>query len=838
MAESIRGLYLRLGLDYDELNQGFVQATRTLKSNMQALSRENTIIRLTAEADLSNVEDADQRLAIQTEALNRQLEVQRNRLRLATASWTSVARAEGEGSDNAQRARIQVERERIALSRMERELRNLNETQDETTAGTQNLTEAFSSIAGKFAGPIAAFVAVKEGLSALSETAKGAVENFRELSKQSYELDLPISKTKDYLQRMRLAGGDIGDYEGFIRGVQSALATGDNGDREYVALQKYGLNPFDQNGNIKNFEELDELIQQGYEKAKALGEQIAYLLDLGGDAGVRDAKQYLDRIQEAKADQAKLSKIDMNYEELHQLDRELNLVTEQTDEFYNALSNAFSPMARMAIQGTFELFRNGTDWIKDSTDEIRKLGFAMQVASEKVNNFFVEHTGNDFLESFGKAFAKVNPLKNFVGSTKRIGGYFFDDVFDEADQRLQEYKKTVEETGKAIDNTIGGSGKALNGVADARLKSYLEELSSLQIELQFGDDDFAKANAELDAWHEKVLSQHSISEEERAVITDLYAAKREKIEKEYNEKILKENEETQNRIKEITQQAEDTEFALTHTAFEKQLHDIERWKEEQMEKADTAEEVAAIIRGAAAKEAEAYEQEVERIKGATQSLEDEIFAMENSQFEVDKRRAMQRAQQALDEGVDAETVNRYLADKFAELDKKAAENKEYTQAPNGGSGRSKYIDLDKPAQPSIGLFADEDKIRARLKSPASQQVKDVQSLLQPAESDIEIIKGLQSSLKSAVKFEPQVVGQIQLPVEQFQNAIATTLARQMQNQPAPVTVSPTINISVDGNVVADQKFVDDLAEKISDKTYNSITSAVENATKNNYSYAN
>ena len=838
MAESIRGLYLRLGLDYDELNQGFVQATRTLKSNMQALSRENTIIRLTAEADLSNVEDADQRLAIQTEALNRQLEVQRNRLRLATASWTSVARAEGEGSDNAQRARIQVERERIALSRLERELRNLNETQDETSTGTQNLTEAFSSIAGKFAGPIAAFVAVKEALSAVSETAKGAVENFRELSKQSYELDLPISKTKDYLQRMRLAGGEIDDYEGFIRGVQSALATGDNADREYVALKKYGLNPFDQNGNIKNFEELDELIQQGYEKAKALGEQIAYLLDLGGDAGVRDAKQYLDRIQEAKIDQAKLSKIDMNFEELHQLDRELNLVTEQTDEFYNALSNAFSPMARMAIQGTFEIFRDATDFIKSNTEEIQRFGFFLQVASEKFSNFFKELTGHSISEAIPNILNPAMAILEHTDVDDKIRNYLYGDIFDEAEKRLQEYKKSVEETGKSIDNTVTGAGKALNQVADARLKSYQEELAALQVELQFGDDEYAKSYAELEAWHEKVLSQHSISEEERAAITDLYAAKREKIEKEYNEKILKESEETQNRIKEITQQAEDTEFALTHTAFEKQLHDIERWKEAQMEKADTAEEVAAIIRGAAAKEAEAYEQEVERIKGATQSLEDEIFAMENSQFEVDKRRAMQRAQQALDEGVDAETVNRYLADKFAELDKKAAENKEYTQAPNGGNGRPKYIDLDKPAQPSIGLFADEDKIRARLKSPSSQQVKDVQSLLQPAESDIEIIKGLQSSLKSAVKFEPQVVGQMQLPMEQFQNAIATTLARQMQNQPAPVTVSPTINISVDGNVVADQKFIDDLAEKISDKTYNSITSAVESATKNNYSYAN
>ena len=238
--ESIRGLYMRLGLDFDELNQGFVQASRTLKSNMASLSRENTIIRLQTEVDLSNVENADQRLRIQTESLNRQLEIQRQRLRLATASLTSFTRAEGESSDNAQRARISVERERLALSRLERELRNLNETQNATNAGTQNLTEALGSIAGKFAPAIAGFVAVKEGLAAVSETATEVVENFKELSKQSYELNMPVQKTKDFLQTLRLGGGDIGDFEGFIRGITDAYVKGEWDDPEFLALSRYG----------------------------------------------------------------------------------------------------------------------------------------------------------------------------------------------------------------------------------------------------------------------------------------------------------------------------------------------------------------------------------------------------------------------------------------------------------------------------------------------------------------------------------------------------------------------------------------------------------------------
>ena len=776
--ESIRGLYMRLGLDFDELNQGFVQASRTLKSNMASLSRENTIIRLQTEVDLSNVEDADQRLAVQTESLNRQLEIQRQRLRLATASLTSFTRAEGESSDNAQRARISVERERLALSRLERELRNLNETQNATNAGTQNLTEALGSIAGKFAPAIAGFVAVKEGLSAISETATEVVENFKELSKQSYELNMPVQKTKDFLQTLRLGGGDIGDFEGYIRGITDAYVKGDVDDPEFIALSKYGAKITDVTGRLKDFKEITEEVYQAWKKADAAGEGIEFLQLTGGESGIRDAIQLFKRYEEAKEDAGRLFKVDVDYDSLHTADREFNILSEQAGELKNALGNLIMPAASKAV----------SVWTE-----------ALAWATEKVDSF-------------------SNSVKEDMGENTKSWA---------------DFRKEVEEPVNLDDNP-------LSQYAIQRINDFHDQIDDLRAELDNWGDDFGQQHAANELWLQRELNDKlHVSQEERQAILELYAAKEEKLEKQRADEAIKQHEEAANRIKEIMQQAEDTEFALTHSAFEKQLHDIERWKEAQFEKGDTAEEVAAIIRGAAAKEAKAYEDEVERIKSATQSLEDEIFAMENSQYEVDKRRAMQRAQQALNEGVDAETVQRYLQDKFAELDKKAAKGGDYVESPNGGGSGPKYIDFDKPAQPSIGLFADTDKIMARLKSSATQQIKDVQSLMaQTAESDIEIIRGLRSNLKSAGNFAPQVISQMQLPMEQFQNAIATTLARQMQIQPAPITVSPTINISLEGNVVADQQWIDETAEKIKDEVCNGITSAVERASRTNYSYAN
>ena len=775
--ESIRGLYMRLGLNFDELNQGFVQASRTLRSNMASLSRENTIIRLQTEVDLSGIEDADQRLAVQTQSLNRQIELQRNRLRLVTASWQSVTRAEGENSDNAQRARISIERERLALRRLERELRNLNETQNETNSGTS----AFFAMLTKVPvfGKVAAGAAVMGGaLKSVAALTKELTDNFRELQKQSYELNMPTSKTNDFLRTLRLGGGDIGDFEGYIRGITDAYVKGDVDDPEFIALSKYGAKITDVTGRLKDFKDITEEVYQAWKKADAAGEGIEFLQLTGGEMGVRDTIQFFKRYEEAKADAERLFKVNVDYDSLHTADREFNILSEQAGELKNALGNLITPVAGKVA----DVWAEALAW-----------------TTEKVNSF-------------------SNSVQRDMGENTKSWA---------------DFRKEVEEPVNLDNNP-------LNSYILQRLKDFRHETEDLQDELDNWGDDFAQAHKANERWRDRELDEKNyLSKEEKAAIEKLYALKEAKLDKQRAEEKIKQQEETANKIKEITQETADIEFALTHTAFEKQLHDIERWKAAQMEKADTAEEVAAIVKNAAAKEAEAYEREIDRIKGATQSLEDEIFEMENSQYEADKRRAMQKAQKALEEGVDPATVQRYLQDKLGQLEEKASKGGDYVKAPNEGRAGPKYIDFDESAKPSIGLFADTDKIRAQLQG-ATAKITNVQDLLaKTAESEVEVIRGLNSNLKPAGNFAPQALNSEPLPLEKFQTALENTLARQAQNQSQRVVnVAPNINISLEGNVVADRQFIDELSEKIADKAYDGITSAVESAAKNNYSYAN
>ena len=327
---------------------------------MASLSRENTIIRLQTEVALSGIEDADQRLAVQTESLNRQLEVQRNRLRLATASWQSVTRAEGENSDNAQRARISIERERLALSRLERELRNLNETQNETNSGTSDFFAMLTKV--PVFGKVAAGAAVMGGaLKSVANLTKELTDNFRELQKQSYELNMPTSKTNDFLRTLRLGGGDIGDFEGFIRGITDAYVKGDIDDPEMMALDKYGAKIVDTTEKLKDFRDITEEVYQAYKKAKVVGEGVEFLQLLGGEAGMRDAMQFLERYEEAKRDNDRLFKVDIDAEALHEADKEFSVLEKCLEQYCstNGRKNGrcFVRLAKIGDRGDCRLQR-------------------------------------------------------------------------------------------------------------------------------------------------------------------------------------------------------------------------------------------------------------------------------------------------------------------------------------------------------------------------------------------------------------------------------------------------------------------------------------------------
>ena len=862
MAEEIGALYMRLGLSLSELETGFVAAERTVNENVRRLNRESDLIRLRAQVEIEGLdaaEDAERILQIRQESLNRQMEIQRDRVRVLTAEWQNLAQQHGADAVAAQRAEIRLERERLALARLESELRNLGDTQEESNSLFEELADLLPEMPTKLQAIGMAAGAVASGFGAAGAAVNALLEDFREIQNQSYELNMSFGDTDDFLQQMKLAGGDIGDFEGYIRGITDAYVKGEYDDPEFIALRRYGAEITDAAGRLKNFKDLTDEVFQAYEKAKAEGNGIEFLQLTGGEAGVRDAIQFFERLKEAREDAAKIAQADLDEKQLHELDRALGLVEEQSRELKNALGDIFVPAAQAAAEKFFNALHDGTEWLVENKDAIQRWGFIAEevfsTVADKISKDYaavgefvekavtpkttgdnrVDNVLDDMSWRYGSAqipYGVDNMRSGITEATESYG--VFNDAVDRAEKKQAALNAELEQTADDLDEIDeklqDADGNPLSQYGWQRVQQFRDELAELRTELDNWGNDYDTALAQLDLWRDQELTQKNyVSAEERAAVEELYSAKLEQIEAERADRIseirrgveaetqtaleqrlakiaeekeawisagmeeAEASELAQRRIAQAYedaaakaqaywQNAADIEFELTHTALEKQLRDIEQWKTAQLEKAETAEETAGIIANAAAKEAQAFENAIDRIKGKLQTLDDKIFEIDHSQYENDLRRIQQEylrtAEDLQKEGVfDEATKSRldYLYSRQkANLDKRAEESRksgsDYTKTPDGGYqrgsngivviGGDQITDdgLNQSRQQEIGLLIDESRIRSQLlpkldaetqaaveRIQAAKNLTDTEKILaktaQEAASGFELIEG-------------------------------------------------------------------------------------------------
>lgn len=418
---------------------------------------------------------------------------------------------------------------------------------------------------------------------------------------------------------------------------------------------------------------------------------------------------------------------------------------------------------------------------------------------------------------------------------------------------------------------------------------------SLQIE-QERADKLAEIRESISSADKTALEQKldSIEKEKQAWLqagmeeAEAVALAQKKIDAAYQEAAQKAQEHWRN--------AADIQYSMTHTAFEKELRDIELWKDAQREKADTAEEISGIIAEAAAKEADAFEREVDRIKGKVQSLEDKIFEQEHSRYENDLRKLAQERYQLYQEGIYSPVmIERYYQNALSKLKSQAAQGGDYTKSPTnkgmqrGGNGivvigGDQIIDdgLIKSRQEEIGLLVDENKIRAHLLSTlpeserqlvaAQQSLKnfaDTQNISPPVEN---APRGFQIIEGDKVVYEPptvQPVTMAQMPIMQetqrqlaesmnainfpqpttsfetiitplnnISSIVSNILAAMSQRQNPNLNISPNMHIDLGGAYVFDESLKKSLVDDITDEIVTAITEAVKSETsKVNYSYS-
>lgn len=132
MAESLSELYFRLGLDTSDFESGLVNAENTLSQNLKELNAQSNLVNLKANFEIVGLDEAKREtdgLKIRQEALNKQLEIQSDRVKIMSAAYQDMAETQGEASDAARNLELELAHERAIMAQLQRQSQTLGEEQ-------------------------------------------------------------------------------------------------------------------------------------------------------------------------------------------------------------------------------------------------------------------------------------------------------------------------------------------------------------------------------------------------------------------------------------------------------------------------------------------------------------------------------------------------------------------------------------------------------------------------------------------------------------------------------------------------------------------------------------
>ena len=171
--ETISKLYFNLGLDMSQLTADFIAADKTINENMARLNREKNLIKIKAEVDMTGldaIKDKAKILEIQEKALTQQIDLQRQRISLAEAAYKDFCQRKGETSTAANNAAIALEKDRLAMARLETQLKSVSQQKLPTPQVDNRLLSGYTGLKNSI-GDVTGKLAELRGATASTDSA-------------------------------------------------------------------------------------------------------------------------------------------------------------------------------------------------------------------------------------------------------------------------------------------------------------------------------------------------------------------------------------------------------------------------------------------------------------------------------------------------------------------------------------------------------------------------------------------------------------------------------------------------------------------------------------------
>ena len=304
--KTVGSLYLSLGLDISELEQGFALADRTVSQAISKFNSDAKQIRLQADIDTANAETGLDKLRVQFDSLGKQIDIARQKEKLLMRDLEATKKAFGSDSamtSRAQTALLQQQKQTALLMARQRELKAALDSSSSAMArfgdaamaargGVSGLV-AYLGTLGPAAAAVATAFAGGLGLASLTKEAADAAASIGDLGDQ---LGIGTEAAAQLQGTLKAAGVETEGFVGFITKLDKTYkSAGVNGNELTNTLERFGVTLTDDTGKLVDYNEQLRRIADAYQNAKAAGQTEDFFAGIGArGAAYRDLFNKLD----------------------------------------------------------------------------------------------------------------------------------------------------------------------------------------------------------------------------------------------------------------------------------------------------------------------------------------------------------------------------------------------------------------------------------------------------------------------------------------------------------------------------------------------------------------
>ena len=322
---------------------------------------------------------------------------------------------------------------------------------DGMTNALTGTTGAVEALSGKFV-KLAGLAAGGFGLTSLVSSAVEAGENVYQLGQR---LGITTAEAAQMNRILKQTGGDVDTAAKSIMRLDSTLAAGGkSGEKMQKWLDVFGVSIKDAEGNLLPLNKQLENLSEGYVKAQKAGHAQEFLMNTLGTRGLALTKT-LQQYAEAKENAARVQSIGLDVNEMHEVDREMKVMSMQMGQIKLIVGNTLAPIAAEVLPKISNELAYGAKLVKEHKDGI------ITVSTELIKVLAIY-----------KSIQAARSVANKVGDAySAVRG-----VLGGAKQEAQEEALT-----KAQERAIKRRERAIEAAALKEQKAYAKSVQEMEI---------------------------------------------------------------------------------------------------------------------------------------------------------------------------------------------------------------------------------------------------------------------------------------------------------------------------------------------------------------------